>query len=124
MMNMRYGNDSLNRSLLGLSLVLFVVSLFGSNLYYLMALLIMLVVCFRMFSKQIEKRASENRVFLQYHNRIIGCINFLKPMGSYTKAERIYVCPMCKQKIRVPKGKGRIAITCKKCGCEFVKNCD
>ena len=37
------------------------------------------------------------------------------------KEYHIYKCPNCKQKLRVPRGRGRIAIRCRKCGTEFIK---
>jgi len=41
--------------------------------------------------------------------------------GYGTVCYRIYSCPKCSQKLRVPKGVGRIEITCKRCGWKFIK---
>ncbi|MCD7981014.1 MAG: zinc-ribbon domain-containing protein [Clostridiales bacterium] len=37
------------------------------------------------------------------------------------KIYKFYMCPHCSQKVRVPKGKGRIEITCPKCRTTFIK---
>ena len=44
--------------------------------------------------------------------------DFLKGKnGTY----RYFKCPECKQKMRAPKGRGKIKVTCKHCHTQFVK---
>lgn len=117
----RYGNDEFNRFLMILSMVLLVLSLFGANSLYFIALIIMVYAYFRMFSRQIYKRAGENQKYLQYEWKVKGWIRKKKNELKQLKTHHIYKCPNCKQKIRVPRGRGRIAITCRKCGHEFIK---
>ena len=78
-------------------------------------------VYFRMFSKNIQKRYEENMKYLQLKRQVMGRFEKEKRMIADRKVNHIYKCPTCKQKIRIPKGKGKICITCPKCGTEFTK---
>ena len=111
----RYGNDAFNKFLLCTALILWGINLFVSNvLLSSWALLLLGYSYFRMFSRNTTKRYQENLKYLQIKNKLLSKIN-------YSKTHHIYCCPTCKQKIRIPRGKGRICITCPKCKTEFVK---
>ncbi len=110
----RYGNDNLNRFLMVATIVLWVISMFTTPILYSLGLIGLILVYFRMLSKNIYKRAAENRAYLKYENRV-------KAFWNQRKTHHIYKCPSCKQKIRVPKGKGKIEITCPKCRHTFIK---
>ncbi len=110
----RYGTDKLNTALLILGLVLCVVSMFlpaglavviATTLAYVCSVL----VIFRSFSRNTYKRYQENRRYLALLERIKD------------REHRYFACPKCKQSVRVPKGKGKIAITCPKCREKFIK---
>lgn len=117
----RYGVDRFNRFLMITAVVLMVLSMFGADLCYLLAFVVMVYAYYRMFSKQIYKRSEENQKYLQYEWKVKGWLNKKKKELKQHKTHHIYRCPNCKQKIRVPKGRGRIAITCRRCQHEFVK---
>ena len=117
----RYGNDQFNRFLMFLSIGLLIVSMFAGNLFYLLALGIMVYAYYRMFSKQIYKRSAENTKYLQLAWKVKAGWSKKKSEFRQLKTHHIYKCPNCRQKIRVPRGRGKIAIRCKKCGTEFVK---
>ena len=63
----------------------------------------------------------ENQKFLQHTSKIRGFFAKQKYMATQHKTHHIYKCPNCKQKIRVPKGKGKIEIRCPKCQTTFIK---
>ena len=110
----RYGTDKLNSLLLGLSLatcflsVLFAGGVAGyifSAIYYVLVSLML----FRCLSRNTYKRYQENRKYLLLIERIRD------------KEHRYFTCPRCRQTVRVPRGKGKIAITCPKCKEKFTK---
>ncbi len=120
----RYGTDSLNRFLLGSSVVILVISMFmrRGNMLYSFALLLILICYVRMFSRNLQARYNENVKFYNMKNRVLGFWNKQKSYMAQRKTHHIYKCPTCRQKIRVPKGKGKIMITCPRCKTEFMKN--
>ena len=81
----------------------------------------MIYVYFRMFSKDHQKRYQENVKFLETKNKFLKKVRSEKAIMKQRKTHHIYKCPTCRQKIRIPKGKGRICITCPKCKTEFTK---
>lgn len=76
---------------------------------------------FRILSRNHYKRYAENERYMKYHNALKFYIARKKSHMQQRKTHHIYKCPQCRQSIRVPKGKGRIAITCPKCHTEFIK---
>lgn len=117
-----YGPDSLNRFLLAGALVAMIVSLFTRwNFLYGIALAVLIYSYFRMLSRNYTRRYAENQTFLKYTAGIRNFFLKQKNAMSQRKTHHIYKCPDCRQKIRVPKGKGKIAIRCPKCSAEFIK---
>lgn len=118
----RYGNDKMNQVLSGVSLVLVLIgAVAGVELLYTIGIVLLAYIYFRMFSRNIPKRYSENQAFLPYYYRVTGWFSGKKRDLERNKDYRIFACPQCKQKLRVPKGKGKIQIRCSKCGNEFIK---
>lgn len=118
----RYGADEFSKFLLGSSVALMVLNLFlRIGLLNTLVMVLLVYVYFRMFSKNIQKRYEENMKYLQLKRKVMGRFEKEKRMIADRKVNHIYKCPTCKQKIRIPKGKGKICITCPKCGTEFTK---
>ncbi|WP_461809639.1 hypothetical protein [Faecalimonas sp.] len=119
----RYGVDALNKFLLGTTLALLIINMIlRSSLLNTLSLLLLIVCYVRMLSRNVQKRYNENVKFL---NKKKDLLNYFRKEKSYfeqRKTHHIYKCPTCKQKIRVPKGKGKICITCPSCKTEFIKN--
>lgn len=110
----RYGADQLNRFIMILSLLVLVISLFGPRILYVLGIALLILAYYRMLSKNIYRRRAENSVYLKYTYKI-------KNAFIQNKTYHIYKCPSCKQKIRIPRGKGRIEIRCPKCSQTFIK---
>lgn len=118
----RYGVDAFSKFLLGATLVLWVVNIIAdSKMLHTWALLLLIYSYYRMFSKDINKRYQENQKFLALKSKLLARFKSEKSQMHECKTHHIYKCPTCKQKIRIPRGKGRICITCPKCKTEFTK---
>lgn len=118
----RYGIDSFSKFLMGVALALCVLDIFFNNIFINSWFIIIIIyVYYRMFSRNYNKRYQENMKFLQIKNKIAAKFRSEKSIMKQRKTHHIYKCPTCNQKIRIPKGKGRICITCPKCKTEFTK---
>lgn len=117
----RYGSDQLNRFLMILVIICFAVSLFGVRPFYLLGIVLLIYAYLRMLSRNIYKRSAENSAYLRYEYKVKQKFAKLKRDIKQRKTHHIYKCPSCKQKIRIPRGKGKIEIRCPKCGQTFIK---
>lgn len=118
----RYGADQLGQLFLGWSVIFLLISLFTRlDIFYVMALGLMGYEYYRMMSKQVERRFAENQKYLTWRYQLVVKWNRKKEHFKQRKIYHFYKCPSCKQKVRVPKGKGKICITCPKCKNEFIK---
>lgn len=121
----RYGADELSRVMLIVMVVCAVLTWFTNGLLdtiLSLAMWALLIISYvRMFSRNHAKRWAENQKYLSFKNRILGDVNRQKNYAQQRKTHKIYSCPGCKQKIRVPKGKGKIEISCPKCRTKFIK---
>ena len=117
----RNGVDHLSVLSVVLGLVFSVIASFTFNpILRLIPLLPYGYAFFRVLSKNIPKRQAENRKYINIHYTLKGRINRLKIRHS-DKTHKYYTCPSCKASLRVPKGKGRIVITCPRCKNEITK---
>ena len=110
----RYGNDKLNNAILGVAVFFVILALFIRNplidlIVHGIAYVLMFWVIFRSLSRNTYKRYQENRRYLQFFGRMKD------------RDHRYFDCPKCRQMVRVPRGKGRIAISCPRCQEKFVR---
>ena len=117
----RYGMDRLNQILMCCAFLCLILSFFGSGVCYIFATAAMFYAYFRMFSRNIGQRSLENNWYLKQEMKFKGFMGKRRNSLEERKKYHIYKCPNCKQKLRVPRGRGKIAISCKKCGNEFIK---
>lgn len=124
----RYGADELSRFLSVCGCICILLSLAlrdnGSflKLLFSAAALALLVFCYvRIFSRNFARRREENRKYLSYRNRFLGSLRLLKSCFLQRKEFAFFRCPSCREIVRVPRGKGRIRITCPRCGYAFEK---
>ena len=116
----RNGADQLSLVAAWTALILWILYqwFFPWALFYFASLLLMVYALFRMFSRKIDKRRAENAKFL---SRVRPLQNKFATWRSRAqdREHRYFHCPNCKQQMRVPKGKGRIQVTCRRCGITF-----
>lgn len=118
----RYGNDQLNQFIFIVAIISMVLEIITrQSLFYTLTLVLLILAYVRVFSRNINKRYEENMKFLQKKDAILNKFRKQKYYAAQRRNFHIYTCPQCKQKIRIPKGKGKISITCPKCGNSFIK---
>lgn len=117
----RYGGDALSRTTVYVGLALMVLSgLLSFRFLYTLALLLFFWAYFRTFSKNIYKRQQELSRYYSLVGKLRDKVSLVKRMKS-DKSHRYFKCSSCGTYSRVPKGKGKIKITCKKCGTQMIK---
>lgn len=122
----RNGVDRLTLTMVWTALVLDIINIFlrekvplAYSIIGTVAGIITLLALFRMFSRNLEKRRAENAKFMEkvwwpISRRMAG-----KRQQRMDKERCYFTCPGCGAVCRVPKGKGRIVITCPRCGNEI-----
>ena len=121
-MSGRYGVDDFSKALLYATLALCLVSLFTRNRMLNLLLTAGLVfIYYRMFSKNYSRRYQENLWYLRQKDKVMHFFRRQNSLAQQRKTHRIYTCPQCRQKIRIPKGHGKVQITCPQCETAFIK---
>lgn len=118
----RYGVDYFAKVIVTVGMLLVILGmLLKWNGIYFIGWLVVIYAYYRIFSKNIAKRQQENQLFLNKTYRLRCKVAAWKRKLCERKNYHIYLCPQCKQKIRIPRGKGKIEIRCPKCGNTFLK---
>ena len=121
-MSGRYGVDQLGHEMVMGALVMTVVGMLtGFGLLTLMADALLLLALFRIFSKNRYKRAQENQDYLAKTMKARKAVTEWMNRVKNSKKYRYFSCPKCKMRLRVPRGVGKVTITCKGCGEKFDK---
>ena len=119
----RNGNDAFNRFLIAVSLVLLLLSFVLPEalrrVVYPLFLILLVYIYYRMLSRNLYKRRTENERFLRLYGRVMSKLRLLKERWVQRRDYKFFTCPSCKSVMRVPKGHGKIKIVCRKCGNSF-----
>ena len=106
----RYGMDELGKTLMVAGFILYAMgAILQSELFFSLSVVVMLLALYRMMSRQHWDRGEENRSYTGY-------TKLWKLRYENRKHSRIFMCKRCGKYIRVPKGKGKIQVTCTACG--------
>lgn len=112
----RYGTDRLNQDMLILSAVLMFLGILTPwRWIQWIGVVIIFVLYFRMFSKNINQRYRENQRYLYYRNKVVQRFKRLKDLPRY----KYVACSQCHQQLRLPRRKGNVVVTCPKCRHQF-----
>ncbi len=112
----RYGIDELNIFLLIVSIACTLISrVFRSPIIGLVSWVPLLWLCFRMYSRNISGRYAEKEKFLALKRRFMAWFNIRKDAWNNRKTHKYFRCKACKASIRLPRGVGKVKVTCPKC---------
>lgn len=118
----RYGADQLSWVILVVSFCISIMArIFNTRILDVLGIVALGIVVYRMFSKNISARYQENTRFLNKWNLIKRKVNNRIQRIKDLKYYKYYKCSNCKQVLRVPRGKGKISITCPKCKTVMIK---
>ena len=120
-MSGRYGFDQLGGFLCIASFILVIVGAWVSPVLYWLGLILLIYSYFRVLSRNRSKRYAENLKYLTLQNKVVDWANRYILRFKQRKQYRYFRCPQCGQQLRVPRGRGKISITCPKCHTQFIK---
>ncbi|MCC8123579.1 MAG: hypothetical protein LIO58_08555 [Oscillospiraceae bacterium] len=122
MMYGRYGSDQLSVFLIVIYIILGLVGMI-TRLSFLswIGLVFLMIACFRVFSRNVPRRRAENMRFMNLAAPLIRWLKMRRTIAR-DKEHRYFRCPNCGQCLRVPRGKGKVTITCRACGISFEEN--
>lgn len=111
----RYGIDSLGKTISISSIVIYLIgNLLQNTILISLTMMGIIIALYRILSKQQWDRSEENRRYQRY-------IKLWKLRYESRKDSRIFMCRSCGRYIRVPKGKGKIQVTCTVCGDKVIR---
>ena len=118
----RYGTDQLSFALIGGGFAFYILYVFTrSRLLYLVSLILYGIAAFRTLSKNHTKRRIENQKFMNLWYKLKNKWVGIRADFEERKTYKHFKCPACGQKIRIPRGRGKVEIRCPKCSNKFIK---
>ena len=122
----RNGSDQLTRFISIVVCLALVLSLFLNSdaqlAIWFLAIVGAIYVYFRVFSRNVAKRRQENANFLRATASVRGYFRGLRERWVQRRDYRFFRCPSCRTLLRVPRGKGKIRVVCRKCRTSFIRN--
>ena len=121
----RNGQDPLNGFLLVVSVAFVLLGRlipgFLGALLWLLGIFALGLCWFRLLSRNLSRRQMENSRFLQLRYRVSGKLRCARTRWAQRREYRFFTCPSCRTTLRVPRGRGKIRIVCRKCGSSFTR---
>mgnify|MGYP001769640129 CR=1 FL=1 len=110
------GRNGPDQFSLAVMLLAAVISFIPWKYIWIITTVMLVFVVWRMFSRNIEQRRKENFAFMNLVNKVKSWYYKSKTKSAQRKLYKVFKCPACGQKLRVPRGKGKVSIKCSKCG--------
>lgn len=118
----RYGNDELSKFMFIAAMVCFVLSIFKYlRIFYVFSILLLCLSCARCYSKNIYARQREREIYLRIKTNVTDYFTLCKRMWNDRRTHKHFKCPQCRARLRVPKNRGKIEVTCPQCHAKTVK---
>jgi len=118
----RYGYDELSMVMSAAALISMILSFIpGLHFMYIPNVILWFWSMYRCYSRNTTKRRKERDTYLHVIKKIKSRYALKKKAWKERKTHRYFRCKQCKTTLRVPKGKGKIKITCPKCHSEIIK---
>ena len=118
----RYGGDKLSLALLISGVVLSMVTSFTRiAVFYYVGLVFYFIALFRMFSRNVVRRATENQKFLGFWYKIATAVRQFFARLKNIRKYKYFRCPQCSVRLRLPRKVGEVTVTCSKCRNQFRK---
>lgn len=119
----RNGFDQFSRVLVWAALILLLIDMIlgSTGFLYGVGVVVMVYAYFRVFSKNLSKRRAENAKYLQWQSKFTAGFKNWRERMRQRKDYCFFRCPSCRAMLRVPRGKGKVRVTCRKCGNTFEK---
>lgn len=120
----RYGADSLSRFMLVLYIINSFLGIIIQNkvvdiIIWLFSFILLILMFFRMFSKNIYKRQYENGKYIRIKNKILEYFRYVSNKWKFRKTHVYRKCPSCKSRLKLPKKNGKHEVKCPKCSNNF-----
>ena len=118
----RNGPDQLSLALIWAGLILYLLDAFThTGIFSLLGMAAYVYAIFRLFSRNVEKRRSENARYVQKTGEIKLQFRQARVRFQKRKEFKNFKCPKCKAILRLPRGVGEVTVTCGKCHHAFTE---
>ena len=122
----RNGVDRFGRFLSAVTVIFLLISLLTgrtgvSSLFWALGVITFFLGLFRSFSRNLPRRRAENEAYCRLEDRVLGRFRGAGERFRQRKDYRFFRCPSCRTWLRVPRGKGKVQVTCRQCGERFAR---
>lgn len=118
----RAGSDQLSIFLLFVAMSLTLLSMItGMGIFSIIGYIPMVLSLYRIFSKDVQKRRMENYKFSMKISPLYSKYSSFKKRAQNRKTHKYFKCSNCKTKLRIPRGSGKVIVTCPNCKLKFIK---
>lgn len=118
----RYGGDQLSRLQVWTGFILYMLAILtGIGIFSMFGLALYIWAFFRIFSRNVEKRAAENQKFMQLTSGSRLRATQARNRWKNRKEYKYFRCPKCRSWLKLPHNVGEVTVTCGKCRHQFRK---